>query len=363
MNSLSIDRAITSIDRLFNSAANRLAVAVSGGSDSSALLLLAHSWAQGSGTELNVVSVDHQLRPEAKDECKFVSTLASELGLPHTTLVWNADQVTGNIPQSAREGRYRLMGEWAMSRGIDTVCLGHTLNDQAETVLMQLSRKAGVDGLSGMPETVVRHGVTWLRPLLDIQRQQLRNFLIECGRTWVDDPTNQEAQYDRIKIRNVIPVFEQAGITVEALATIATNMQRSKRVIDDVVRTAADELVSVPETGEIVIAASFWELHDEIQVKLLSKLIQFLGGETRPRRGKAVRNCLKSARQLGSGTVSFFCVKVTSADDLAIRPDRRHTPNSASLSDSTHERWTERIDNVPSRAPSKESFMQFLKAN
>ena len=124
-----------------------LGVAVSGGSDSMALLHLMHEFCQINKIELQAVTVDHRLRPEAAQEAAHVARQCAEMGLPHDTLIWQDWSGEGNLQNAARNARYHKMACWAGTRGIDTIAVGHTADDQAETVLMRLARRSGVDGL------------------------------------------------------------------------------------------------------------------------------------------------------------------------------------------------------------------------
>ena len=128
----------------------RLGLAVSGGSDSMALMYLVSNWVADMDIDVEVVSVDHGLRPDAADEAQMVAGVAAQLGLRHSILRWRDWDRQGNLQDAARRARRRLIAEWAKAREIRHICLGHTLDDQAETVLMRLVRGSGVDGLAGM---------------------------------------------------------------------------------------------------------------------------------------------------------------------------------------------------------------------
>ena len=152
-------------DSAFDSAGSGpLGVAVSGGGDSVALLLMLATVARG--RPLAAVTVDHGLRPESGDEAAAVEALCAARGIPHATLRWNGWDGAGNLQDRARQARRTLIGAWARANGIGAVALGHTLDDQAETFLMRLARGSGVDGLSGMAPATRAEGVLWLRPLL-----------------------------------------------------------------------------------------------------------------------------------------------------------------------------------------------------
>lgn len=182
--------------------------AVSGGSDSRALLDLAAKALAGGPTELVAVTVDHGLRPEAAAEARQVAAIAADLGLRHLTLRWEeADAAAGGLIARAREARHRLLAQAADEIGTDLVLLGHTADDQAETVAMRAARKAdGAEswdrGGAGMARATLFDGRIWLaRPLLGIRRGVLRAHLSARGLAWIDDPTNLDTRFERPRIR------------------------------------------------------------------------------------------------------------------------------------------------------------------
>jgi len=183
--------------------ANGLAVAVSGGSDSIALTLLLHSYCQQHSLPLHALTVDHGLRPESATEAAQVGVWMQQYGIPHSVLVWQhqALPVSGNLQALARENRYRLLTDYCRAHGITALSLGHTQDDQAETIALRQQRQAGPVGLSGMSARLTKHGVTLLRPLLGISRSALRDYLQAQGQCWIDDPSNDNADFDRIRIR------------------------------------------------------------------------------------------------------------------------------------------------------------------
>ncbi|MGY6707701.1 MAG: tRNA lysidine(34) synthetase TilS [Rhizobiaceae bacterium] len=186
----------------------RIIAAVSGGSDSLALLDLAAAATSGTRTELIAVTVDHRLRPESADEARQVGEICSGLGIRHVTVAWDdPDALSGGLIARAREARYRLLAEAAEKLGAGLILLGHTADDQAETVAMRAARRqypshAWDRGGAGMARATLLDGRIWLiRPLLGHGRQALRKHLSARGLSWIEDPTNCDTSYERPRIR------------------------------------------------------------------------------------------------------------------------------------------------------------------
>ena len=147
---------------------NRLAVAVSGGPDSTVLFALLRDWAQKTGRTLTVLTVNHGLRPESRNEAEQVAFLCSHTGTEHQVLNWAGSKPRSGIQAAARDARYNLLQRWCIRNDVRELCLGHTLNDQAETFLIRLSRGSGLDGLAAMPLVRLQGNVRIVRPLLGV---------------------------------------------------------------------------------------------------------------------------------------------------------------------------------------------------
>jgi tRNA(Ile)-lysidine synthase len=222
------------------------AVAVSGGSDSIALMQLLCGWAQAAKLVPPVVlTVDHGLREGSAADARAVVRAARALGLKVHILKWLGDKPAGNIEAAARGARYRLMGEWCQANGVRALYLGHTRDDQAETFLLRLARGTGLDGLSGMAAIApwpVRDfaGLLVVRPLLSCEREALRAYLTETGSAWREDPTNADPRFARNRIRAVWPVLEHAGLTKVRIADAAAHLARARSALE----TATKELLA-----------------------------------------------------------------------------------------------------------------------
>ena len=221
-----------------------MAVAVSGGGDSMALLDLAATWAKETQTALWVLTVDHKLRAEAADEIALVAARCGALGLGFQVLDWSDWDHQGNLMDQARRARYRLMADWAHRAGIADILLAHTRDDQAETLLMRLGRGAGVDGLAAMRPRRNLFGVTWHRPLLGFGRSDLRDHLRARSLKWAEDPSNDDPAFSRIQMRHLQETLSAVGITPQALGQVAENMAMAADALEAQADAAAQEALS-----------------------------------------------------------------------------------------------------------------------
>ncbi|MBK0399352.1 tRNA lysidine(34) synthetase TilS [Limibaculum sp. M0105] len=274
------------LDRLAPS--GRLGVAVSGGGDSMALLVAAHDWAAARGRGLSVATIDHGLRPEAAAEALQVARLAQGMGLSHATLKV-ASLPPGNVNARARDARHRLLADWARAEGLAAVLLGHTLDDQAETVLMRLGRGSGADGLSAMAEATQRLGLSWLRPALSLRRADLRRWLEARGVAWIEDPTNEDVAHQRVRVRRALTVLEEAGIHPEMIAASASRLRAQRRVLDGVTADlAADALELGPGGALLVDRARLAAADPEIAGRMIAACIMAITGADYAPRGAAL---------------------------------------------------------------------------
>ena len=295
-------------NRLLSSVRLPVAVAVSGGADSMALLHLVAQWAKGSGRSSSpgvargcppvvAITVDHGLRPESAAEAQWVGEQARLLGVGHVILSWTGVKPRTGIQEAAREARYALMTEWAGSEQLPVprqILLAHHLDDQAETVLMRLARGSGVDGLSGMRETelrvCLRYGhpveerlVEYVRPLLGVAGQRLRATLTAFGAQHIEDPSNQDVRHERVRIRQARAERERLGLSAEALGTTARRLGAARTAL---------------EAAQFDLARAAVDLHDgawagidpdmlagappEVALRLLQAVITAFGGQRSP---------------------------------------------------------------------------------
>ncbi|HEX8447548.1 MAG TPA: tRNA lysidine(34) synthetase TilS [Sphingomonas sp.] len=196
------------------------AVAVSGGPDSLALLLLAQAVRPG---DVHAATVDHGLRPDSAAEAATVARLCADRGIPHHTLraTWSPAPGIG-LQAQARAYRYGLLDTWCREQAIPLLLTAHHRDDQAETLLMRLARGAGLSGLAGVRERrplQAESPVTLARPLLDVAKADLAAFVAGQGLTPVDDPANHDPRHDRTWTRTFLgrtPALDPARLAASA---------------------------------------------------------------------------------------------------------------------------------------------------
>jgi tRNA(Ile)-lysidine synthase len=328
----------------------KLGVAVSGGGDSVALLHVLAGWARDGGPELSAVTVDHGLRAEAAAEAAGVAAMCNALGVPHDTLRWQGWDGTGNLMDAARRARIGLIADWAQERGIGAVALGHTMDDQAETFLMRLARGSGVDGLVGMSRMRFASGVQWERPLLAIGRDELRQYLLQKRVAWVDDPTNDDTAFDRIKMRQALALLAPLGITKERLAGTAGRMATAKFALQmsayDFVKAAAREIAG----GFEIDLPAFRRIPDETQLRLLAAAVRWVSAsDYRPRLDasyEALANVMLHRKRTLSG-----CILQSDATHIRITREPRAV---ATLTGPTDQPWDKRWHLTGPHAPDLE---------
>ena len=225
--------------------AGGVGLAVSGGPDSLALLLLAHA-VLGSPA-IRVATVDHGLRAEAAAEAGGVAAICASIGVAHDTLTADWPSMpTANIQSAAREARYELLDRWAQSHGLHAVLTGHHADDQAETLLMRLARGSGASGLAGARARSQLPGGTWrLRPLLGWRRSALAEIVSAAGLTPVEDPANTDDRFDRTRVRALLAA--QGWADPLRLAASASHLADAEEALQFVTEALIERRIAGPD--------------------------------------------------------------------------------------------------------------------
>jgi len=314
-------------------------VAVSGGGDSTALLNLLLPWADENQKKLFAVTVDHNLRSNSFQEANFVKKLCVEYRVDHSILKIK-DQVAGNLQSWARENRYRLIAEWAYQKGIKSVFLGHTLDDQAETFLLRLARGSGIDGLSAMSPKSYRNGICWLRPLLNISRKDLRIFLDDQEIPYVDDPSNEDFRFDRIKIRKVLASSHEYGLNTTRLVETSHRMAQARDVLNNVAFQFAKNHVLQTKIGTVTVDLLELEsLFPDTRHRILSYLVKWVSGNSYGARAKTIEHTMVSVLE-GKSRTCCGCVLASFDGKLHISREFNAVKNSETSQNIWDGRWS-----------------------
>ena len=217
--------------------APRIAVAVSGGSDSLALCLLADRWARARGGTVFALTVDHGLRPESGAEAAQVKRWLTARAIAHRTLRWSRARRTGATQAEARAARFALLTGWCRRAGVLHLLLGHQREDQAGTALQRLVHGSGIEGLAAMSPVRLAlepagSGVRLLRPLLSVPRDALTATLADWNQPWIDDPTNRDSRHMRPRLATALAQLGSEGLSAARLARVAARAADDRAALD-----------------------------------------------------------------------------------------------------------------------------------
>lgn len=326
-----------------------IGLAVSGGADSLALLLLAQRWAAGQTNppRLHVYSVDHGLRPEAADEVSMVLDVARSLGVDATGLVWTGEKPRAGILEAARVARYGLMGAAMAADGVAVLLTGHHRNDQAETVLMRMAHGSGIEGLRGMSAFADIEGIKVHRPLLDVDPAALRAIVDQAGLVPAADPSNIDPHYERIRWRQAMPLLAGLGLDATTIALFADRMSEVDAAIAQMADGCFAEIVRLDGFGAARIElAPFVGLSPAISTRLLGRVLNIVGGRQKPRALGQIERLRQmiADNSLPKSTTALGCViRVKDNAVIAAREPGRILPADAVLEPHGELVWDERF--------------------
>ena len=261
----------------------KLGVALSGGPDSLALLLLAHAVLPG---RVEAATVDHGLRPESVDEAMAAGAICAQLGVPHAVL--RVTVAEGNVQAAARTARYAALAQWMADRALAALATAHHADDQAETLLMRLNRGSGVSGLAGVRAfaRVPGSDLPLLRPLLGWRRAELAAIVTASGFAAADDPSNSDPRFDRARLRTALR--DADWIDVAAVAESAAHLADADAALNWAATREWQERVSPVPMGLCYRP----QAPRAIALKVIARMVEELDGT--PPRGSAVARLFAS---------------------------------------------------------------------
>lgn len=299
-----------------------LAVAVSGGGDSMALCRLADGWARKRGGAVAGLTVDHGLRPESLREATQVAAWLADAGIRHRVLRWEGPKPGSRIQAAARDARYRLLRGWCRDEGVLHLLTAHTRDDQAETVVMRGERGSAETGLAGMSACVALPEARLLRPFLAIGRERLRATLREFRQPWIEDPSNRNPHYTRVRVRERL---EGEPGRIGALAEDSLCRGRVRADIEDeIAHLAATACQLRPQGYAVLRLAPLASAGREAGTGFLSAVLRSLGGRAYPPERRAVGGLADrlGRSEAGSWTLGGCRIVATAGKALVCREAR-----------------------------------------
>ena len=255
----------------------KILVGVSGGADSLCLALLLKD------LKFNIIAaiVNHNLRSESLAEANKVGEILANHQIDHVILNWEHDaKPTTKIQELARNARFKLFNEYASQNGIKYLFLGHNQDDQAETFIFRLCKGSGLDGLTAIKSVTQLDDLTIVRPLLGYSRSSIEATLLERKQTWINDPSNQNTKFARVRIRNIVKALETEGLTPEVIAQTIYKLDLAKDCLNSQALKFINDHCKFDDFGFITISSlDLNSLHLELRYRVAQKLLKIIGGK------------------------------------------------------------------------------------
>lgn len=321
-----------------------LAVAVSGGADSVALIALAAGWARDRCGRAAALVVDHRLRPESGREAELVAGRLDRHGIEAHVLVRRDSERRGGVQAAAREARYRLLTEWCRERGALHLLTAHHADDLAETLLLRLARGSGAFGLAGMAPIHEVATCRVLRPLLGVRKARLVATATAMGQGWVEDPSNDSAAFARVRFRRSADVLEAEGLGPERLGATAHNLGRARIAIEAALGRRLAASVSLHPAGFArVDVAQLLAEPGEIALRALAAVVTCIGGREHPPRLERLER-LGAALAGGDGVATLSGCRVEHRAGLGlVAREPEQAVEHATLAPGTERLWDGRF--------------------
>ena len=315
----------------------KIAVAVSGGADSLCLAYLAQEWADVRGIQLTALTVDHGLRKDAAAEAKTVAQQMRTIGVKHHILRWIGEKPTTRIEEKAREARYQLLCNFCHKKNIPVLLLAHHAQDNIETFFLRLAKASGLTGLAGMQPFKWRSGIVLARPLLDVAKTDILSFLTQRKINWIEDPMNQNPIFERVYWRQQIPILTKMGLNPLYLQRTLSRLRRAETALTQMTNSAFYHLVEIDNRGFAQIPLpAFDQLPDEIQIRLLTRLIPLIGGNDKPVSLEKLESILQTKP---IRTTLGMCYLIRHKKTLFVAKESARMPSSVFLKKNTWTQW------------------------
>jgi tRNA(Ile)-lysidine synthase len=314
----------------------RVALAISGGSDSLALMLLAAEYAAATvrHDRFVVYSVDHGLRPEAAEEVAFVVREAERLGFRARALRWDGEKPPAGVQEAARAARYRLFAQAMRHDHAEVLVTAHHLGDQAETVLMRLAHGSGLEGLRGMDYFTEIGELRIVRPLLGIDPGDLRSVVDEAGLEPVTDPSNTDLDYERVRWRQIMPQLEALGLDPRRLGKFAERARDAETALVAMTAAALSTVEFAPGDEKAAFGRNvLMSIPRAIAVRVVGRVLDRVGGGRKPHALAAVEALTDRLIREPVRTTLHGCIVRSGGKTVRVsrEPGRRRAQSSADM--------------------------------
>lgn len=243
-----------------------IAVGVSGGADSLGLCFaLSRYFSSRDDFMIYAITVDHRLRPEAAQEAEQVAGMLADLNnVEHVTLVWDYDKKpVSKIQEEARNARFSIARGYMHEKGIEHLFLGHHQDDQAETFLFRLAKGSGLDGLACMSAVQEREGVKICRPMLGISKDMIVAYCEDLGLDFINDPSNEDDRYARVRMRKIMELLSQEGLSAQRLSRTAMRMGRAREALENMAQKLHEKCLFCDNSNRIVYKFSELKINEK----------------------------------------------------------------------------------------------------
>lgn len=254
---------------------NRVAVAVSGGGDSLALVFLFDEWAKKNNSRVIALTVDHGLREGSRIEAENLQILLKNKNIEHHILTWTGEKPSTHIQEFARQARHDLLYQACYDHDCSVLALAHNAEDQMETFWMRLAHGSGLDGLAAMAPVRENEGISIIRPVLNFTRQQLRATCERFGVAWAEDPSNANERFLRVKLRGFENVLAGEGLTPQRLAGTLEKLSEARQALEEMASRAHSECITIfPEGYAALDIQKFKDWPLDIRRRVLLQVLQ-----------------------------------------------------------------------------------------
>ena len=338
-----LNEKIESLFVQYNIDVDTVAVGVSGGADSLALVLLLKLWAKDKNIKIVALTVDHKLRDNSTAEALYVQKVMKAFDVEHHILSWEGEKPKSSMEELARFARYGLLQEWCVENNVSVLMMAHHKLDQAETFFIRLQRGSGVDGLSGMAEVSELGNMKLVRPLLDFFPEEMKAFLQSQKIEWVDDPHNVQDDFLRVRIRKFLPQLEEiTGISIDRIADTMATLSKTRAYLEEQTeKFIKNNIKDWNGRGVSFSRSTFSALHNEIGFRVLSLLIKKIGNNHYSSRADSIEHLIALLKQEFKGATLGGCEVFDFAGKIWIVPELK---GSVKLS---KKQWEEFVEQNP----------------